>query len=388
MQKKIIALAIAGLASSAAFAQTNVQIYGILDAGLAYAGNTQGRGSFVNQNGILAGNRLGFKGTEDLGNGLKAVFTLEQGFNLNDGSQASATNGAFQRQAWVGLAGGFGTVTLGRQYAPGYAAFLANDALAGALLSAGMTLNQAAQFTIAGNSNARWNNSVKYVSPTVAGFTGEAIYRFGEASNDMASNEGYGLGLNYKGGPVNVNYVYQHTDGSAQGTVEGLTAVQWVASTPATGAIIDEHYVGATFDAGFAKFMGSYNWAQTTGRSGSGMQNAQMFVLGTIVPAGKVNLHANYALLDLDGNNRRANAASGQAQSFGFAVTYPMSKRTVLYAGANYTDLPRNYASLGYTGAQANGASSVAALNNQNAANLINGGGDGVTAGFGINHSF
>jgi len=383
MQKKIIALAIAGLASSAAFAQTNVTIYGVADAYVGYINQNGGNGGTNTYRVQDHTSRIGFKGAEDLGNGLKAVFQFESTVGL-DSQAGLATN----RDSYVGLAGGFGTVTLGRQYAPGYAAFLANDALAGALLSAGMTLNQAAQFTIAGNSNARWNNSVKYVSPTVAGFTGEAIYRFGEASNDMASNEGYGLGLNYKGGPVNVNYVYQHTDGSAQGTLEGLTAAQWVASTPATGAIIDEHYVGATFDAGFAKFMGSYNWAQTTGRSGSGMQNAQMFVLGTIVPAGKVNLHANYAFLDLDGNNRRANAASGQAQSFGFAVTYPMSKRTVLYAGANYTDLPRNYASLGYTGAQANGASGVAALANQNAANLINGGGDGVTAGFGINHSF
>ena len=95
MQKKIIALAIAGLASSAAFAQTNVQIYGIVDAAMAYVNNSQGRDGFAVQSGVLAGNRIGFKGTEDLGNGLKANFVLEQGFNLNDGSQASTINGSF-----------------------------------------------------------------------------------------------------------------------------------------------------------------------------------------------------------------------------------------------------------------------------------------------------
>lgn len=382
MQKKIIALAIAGLASSAAFAQTNVQIYGIVDAAMAYVNNSQGRDGFAVQSGVLAGNRIGFKGTEDLGNGLKANFVLEQGFNLNDGSQASTTNGSFQRQAWVGLSGGFGSVSFGRQYAPGYGAFLANDALGGALLSAGMTLNGVAGFTIAANSNARWNNSIKYVTPTMGGFTAEAIYRAGEASNDFASNEGYGLGMNFKGGPVNVNYVYHHTDGAAQGSLEGLTAAQWVNPTPATGAILDEHYVGATFDAKVLKVMASYTFGQMTGKNSNGMQVGQMFVLGTIVPIGKANLHLNYGLLDMDGNTRKT-AASGLAQSYGAAVTYGLSKRTTLYAGLNHTDLPRNNANFGYNGATAGNA-----LANQNAANLINGGGDGTTVGMGVNHAF
>ena len=95
MQKKLIALAVAGLASTAAFAQTNVTIYGQIDYGYAYRFDGRDVGSVVPNvaggptpsgagrldSGIDAGNRLGFKGTEDLGNGLKAVFLLEQGFN-------------------------------------------------------------------------------------------------------------------------------------------------------------------------------------------------------------------------------------------------------------------------------------------------------------------
>ena len=93
MQKKLIALAVAGLASTAAFAQTNVTIYGLVDYGYAYRFDGRGLDSTTNlinnagkpnsasqlNGGQQSGNRLGFKGTEDLGNGLKAVFLLEQG---------------------------------------------------------------------------------------------------------------------------------------------------------------------------------------------------------------------------------------------------------------------------------------------------------------------
>ena len=95
MQKKIIALAIAGLASTAAFAQSNVTIYGSVDYGYAYrndarkvAGAPKGTADSSSRvdSGQQAGNRLGFKGVEDLGNGLKAVFLMEQGFNLDTGA--------------------------------------------------------------------------------------------------------------------------------------------------------------------------------------------------------------------------------------------------------------------------------------------------------------
>ena len=384
MQKKIIALAVAGLASSAAFAQTNVQIYGIVDAAIAYVNNTQGRDGMAVQSGVLAGNRIGFKGTEDLGNGLKAVFLLEQGFNLDDGTAASSTH-AFQRQAWVGLSSGAGTLSFGRQYAPGYGAFIKHDALAAALLSAGMTLNAASGNTIAGNSNARWNNSIKYVSPNMAGFQGEFIYRAGEASNDFASNEGFGLGLGYAGGPVAVNYVYHRTDGSAQGSDAGLTAAQWVASTPNTGAIREEHFVGATFDAKVMKIMGTAQFTEQNGRGLNGRSSVELYTLGTIVPVGKGNIHANYSYLDLNGNDRK-NGASGSGQSYAVAYTYGLSKRTTLYTAVNHTDLARGSAAPAY--ANATGSAATNSLSTQNAANLINGGGDGTTVGFGVNHAF
>ena len=386
MQKKIIALAIAGLASTAAFAQTNVQIYGVVDAAIAYVNNSQGRDGMAVQSGVLAGNRLGFKGTEDLGNGLKAVFLLEQGFSLDDGMNASTTGQTFQRQAWVGLSSNAGTVSLGRQYAPGYAAFLKHDALAGALLSAGMTLNTAAGNTIAVNSNARWNNSIKYATPVMGGFQAEAIYRAGEASNDFASNEGYGLGLAYAGGPVAVNYVFHHTDGSASGSNGGNLYGQFV-STPDTGAIRDEHFIGATFDAKVMKIMASAQFAENQGRGLNGRSSVELYTLGTIVPVGKGNFHANYSYLDLNGNDRK-NGASGAGQSYAVAYTYGLSKRTTLYTAVNYTDLAGRSAAPSYALGAAGASAAASVVSAQNTANAINGGGNGTTVGFGVNHSF
>src|SRR5574343_1189893 len=112
MQKKIIALAVAGLASTAAFAQTNVTIYGSVDAGYTHRWDAEHRGTGVHtrssiDTGGSAGNRLGFKGVEDLGNGLKAVFLLEQGFSFDGAAGANAQGGrTFGRQAYVGLTGG------------------------------------------------------------------------------------------------------------------------------------------------------------------------------------------------------------------------------------------------------------------------------------------
>ncbi|PKO55512.1 MAG: porin, partial [Betaproteobacteria bacterium HGW-Betaproteobacteria-21] len=120
MQKKLIALAVAGLMSAPVFAQSNVTIYGIVDMGYKNLGNNVnsavGNRSAIDS-GQYSGSRLGFRGTEDLGNGLKASFVLETGINVDNGG-FNQGNTAFARQSFVALSGGFGTVALGRQYTP------------------------------------------------------------------------------------------------------------------------------------------------------------------------------------------------------------------------------------------------------------------------------
>src|ERR1700730_16325238 len=115
MKKTLLALAVLGAFAGAASAQTNVTVYGIVDAGVQYKNDGNPAGKTLSlQSGIQNGSRLGFKGTEDLGGGLSAIFTFENGFNVDDGTLGQG-NRLFGRQAWVGLNGGFGTVKLGRQ---------------------------------------------------------------------------------------------------------------------------------------------------------------------------------------------------------------------------------------------------------------------------------
>jgi predicted porin len=172
MQKKLIALAVAGLASGAAFAQTNVTVYGIVDAGYLYSSGNQSKADGGGTNtfsglssGISAGNRIGFKGSEALGNGLKAVFTLEYGLDI-DTNQGIGTGGLNARQQFVGLASDkLGTVALGRQYAPGFNASARNSALDATDLAIQSNLSVLSGMSITPNSPARFDNSVTYTSP-------------------------------------------------------------------------------------------------------------------------------------------------------------------------------------------------------------------------------
>ncbi|MGA7815976.1 porin, partial [Caballeronia sp.] len=120
MKKKVIAAALLGVLASAAHAQSSVTLYGLLDVGVTYT-NSQvtvngGHSNVQLVSGPVDGSRWGLRGAEDLGGGLKAIFTLESGFNLNDGTLAY--NGReFGRQAFVGLSSvDYGALTLGRQY--------------------------------------------------------------------------------------------------------------------------------------------------------------------------------------------------------------------------------------------------------------------------------
>ena len=210
MQKKVLALAVAGLVSGAAFAQSNVTVYGVVDAGFvnssggrpaAQLGGGQSNYSAIDS-GLLAGSRIGFKGEEGLGNGLKAIFALEYyiapDINGSVGTGPTATaaggSGSNTRQSFVGLQHAkFGTLSLGRQYAFGYGTQVRNDAWGGAAVGALATANGAAQSTFVARSNARLSNSVVYATPSFSGFSGVVGYAYGEQSS-AAPNTSNGFG--------------------------------------------------------------------------------------------------------------------------------------------------------------------------------------------------
>src|SRR5260221_366895 len=110
MKKTVLALAALAAVSTSALAQSSVTIYGVVDASLENVKGTDSLTRVSSDN--LATSRLGFRGVEDLGGGLKAKFTLEAGLKVDTGAQDSAFWG---RSAWVGLEGGFGELRVGHQ---------------------------------------------------------------------------------------------------------------------------------------------------------------------------------------------------------------------------------------------------------------------------------
>ena len=306
MQKKFIALAIASLAAAPAFAQTHVTMYGIADA---YMYNTDGRSTTKTgiDSGGLSGSRLGFRGTEELGGGLKGVFNYEFGTKIDGNSGLSGT-----RQAYVGVAGGFGTAVLGRLQAPGYYAAGDMDMSGAAWFSPMVAQAQAAGATIISGEPARLNNAVAYISPTWGGFSFTGAYSFGEQNN--GSRQGVvGLGAKYAVGGLDVRAVYH-----------GLQNIGGVKT-----ADVNEFFVGASYDFTALKLSASYQ-RQDVQRSDQDWNQGQLGVSFKVGSAGEL-----YGLVSM---SKREKVDSSRSVGFGVGYNHNLSKRTTAYAGFGYLD--------------------------------------------------
>ncbi|MDR2188501.1 MAG: porin [Azonexus sp.] len=234
MQKKIIALAVAGLVSGAAFAQTNVTIYGVVDLGQAWVkGKADGNNQDQKTVGRLDNNssHIGFKGVEDLGNGLKAVFQIESGVNPDStgGNWAS-------RDSFIGLAGGFGTIAAGTLTHPLRAMGAKVDIMPG---WAGFGTTSSVTGRIAGvktGADDRASNAVAYISPSFGGFTVIGAYVNGEQRDradlepnppgpgggpdgvldDKVNANAWQIAAQYDNGPLFVGIGYHKTRDSVQ----------------------------------------------------------------------------------------------------------------------------------------------------------------------------
>ena len=327
MQKKLIALAIAGLVSAPAFAQSNVTIYGVADAYMGFGSHGDNDKAAVNSGG-LSGSRLGFRGVEDLGNGLKGVFTVEQGFDISNGTGM----GNASRQAFVGLGGSFGTVSLGRQYAPGYD--FQYDVTASAPIGPQSILSNQSGMTITPNSGARWDNSVAY-NGSFSGLKVRAIYGMGNNEDsyevstltgtklmDPSDDDRFGLGVEYANGPLKVGAVYHYLTDPAE--IAGASDDQ------------QEWLVGGSYNFGVLTLAGSYQEVEGIGnRKGA---DADLWQVGVLVPVGAAgNVHLAYGEVDFDIDSMDEKF-SGKSKSYTLAYTHALSKRTTAYAGWNRTD--------------------------------------------------
>ena len=362
--KGLIALAVSGLFSVPALAQSSIQLYGVADAFVKY-GKWMGDDVAGVDDGGIDGSRLGFRGEESLGNGLKAVFVLEEGFNIDTGksccmtgADSSANGGSsgssvFTRQSYVGLKGSFGQVALGRQYAPGY--FIdAYDALQSMTPSPQSWLSLLGNLTITPNAPARWNNAVAYNGEFNA-VSFSAIYSAGNRESDSGRNltvngvnvgrvdysddDKYGLSLKYDNGPLKVGAIYQEIkfgkDNGGDPTYGNFDKNQ------------KEWLVGASYNFGMATLAGSYQ----KGKDVMGMNDldVDLWQVGVIVPIGGGNFSLSYGQLKLDSGNYVMGDHSTKPKSFAAAYTYSLSKRTtayVAYTHIDYDDLTWNQASL------------------------------------------
>ncbi|HEY2608965.1 porin [Paraburkholderia sp. RL18-103-BIB-C] len=213
--KKTLALLTLPVMVGVAHAQSSVTLYGIVDAGLVYINNQSGHSNIESVTGQTNGSRFGFRGTEDLGGGMKALFVLENGFDPSNGKLLQGGR-LFGRQSYVGLQSPYGTLTLGRQYDP-MTAYIGEIAATSIWAWLGTHPGDFDNL----NSNFRVDNAVKYTSPDMAGLQISGIFAPGGVAGDFASRRIYTLGANYQHGPFTVAVAYDHLNNPATSAYDG-----------------------------------------------------------------------------------------------------------------------------------------------------------------------
>ncbi len=337
MKKTILAAAVMSAFSAAASAQTTVDVYGIVDMG--YVRESGGAAGQVNKltSGVGNYSRLSFKGSEDLGGGLSAFFTLESGIKADTGEQ-DAAGVAFNRQSFLGLKTPAATLTLGRQYTS-YHTTLVQVADPFATGFAGSSKNL---FPDSGN-NVRTSNTVMVATPVYSGFSGELSYGFGEQNANAAGRQ-VGAALGYAEGPLNARIAYLNRNND-------------VAAAPGVPAVSREVgrnlLLAANYDFGVVKVYAAYGMDKGFGSAPLANPNNPY---GGVRPTASVD--GNEQLLgvaaplvggSLLATFQRKNDKTSfnqDARSYGLGYLYPLSKRTTLYGAFGYID---NKNGAGYT---------------------------------------
>lgn len=343
---KKIAILMLGLAAGAAQAQSNITIYGITDAALV--GESGGAAGHVTKTTSGAGlaSRIGFKGVESLGDGMTAFFTLETGTRIDTG-ELDAANTIFNRQAFVGLKTGAGSVALGRQYTPWHLT-LAGVADPFGTGYAGTSKNL---FPDAG-TNARTSNTVTYTSPKVSGVDVALAYSMGEQSAFRAGRQ-YGGAIGYAQGPVVVRLAYNAKNSDVAGAPAAAVSHDLGRNTLLAANYdfkVVKLYFGYEVDKGFNSHPVPNPNAYAI--KASPTIDSNVFLLGLSAPLGNGMLMASIQRLN-DKTKFDQDAAS-----WGIGYLYSLSRRTGLYAayghvsnenGAGYTVLNNSESGTGNT---------------------------------------
>lgn len=343
MKKSLLALAVLGAFAGAAQAQSTVTIYGIVDTGVVYtskAVNATGTGTgskFGMNSGIMQGSRIGFKGAEDLGGGLKAVFNLETGFKNDTGAldDSKTSNTLFRRKSVVGLAGNFGTVLLGRNtdYADVISSYTSVGDFFGVTGAVGHNLDRL--------EGTRTNNAITYTTNNIAGFTGNLMYGFGEQAGQTSAGQAFNIGGKYDNGPLGLglNY-YQSKQGATPSDTSILVGTTGAGDVTQSGnSAFKVLTLAASYQFGPARVYANYSRVKQDLNTASPTALASK----TLAAASKVDIYevgTAYALspsLKLLGAVTHSRAAfntssKGKLTQISLGTDYFLSKRTDLYA--------------------------------------------------------
>lgn len=308
-------------------AQSSVTIYGRADGGIDAPSSG---GSSVNRvfSGGSAGSHVGFRGMEDLGGGLSAIFRLEQGINIDDGNLAQGGRG-FGREASVGLRSAqLGTLQLGRLPTPYYWVQSNVDAFiwegGGGLLALTRNVNATTQRQILPMGvSARQDNAINYVSPRWGSLEFRGQYSFGEKSATIG--RGYGVSARYQDAGLDINAGFQRQEGTnnAAGQVSALV-------------------LGGSYDARFAKFFAGMTMEKNSCSSctgaiarvpGASTSEFRLANAGVRVPFGQLTAIAQFTRVS-DRSEYTAATGNRDANWIALGGDYDLSKRTRLYFGA------------------------------------------------------
>ena len=323
MNKKLIAAAIAAVVAAPAVSAADTTLYGRAHIDVRSESNGKVDNYTVNSNSSI----IGIKGSEDLGDGLKAVFKYELGYDMADTDKAGAlgalAGGASPlsgRDAYVGLSGGFGTVIVGRSSTPAKIAWYAagNDHM-------GDTI---ADFNEVGFTESRVDNAIAYISPSFSGFTVAGAIVPGEQNGTAAANAGadnndgiadhYSIGLMYAGGGLKASLGYEKVADAAD--IAGVTT--------------DAKMVQASASYTFGDFTIGGSYEKSSDLMTMKGQDKKVWGISGKANFGNNYVAANYGTADFD----MGAAGSDEYPTYAIGVGHKFSKRTQVYAAYSNRD--------------------------------------------------
>jgi predicted porin len=319
MNRNLIVAAVSVLAAGSALAQSSVTIYGRLNTSLENQKNIGAVGTQkVMQNNA---SRLGFKGVEDLGGGLKAEFLLEHRFNADNG--ATTSSAFWAGDSYVGLSGGFGSIKMGRLTSAAY--YATADYISYHNHDTGTSEDKL--YTYLGQNS----NTVAYTTPSLGGLTAEVSISAGEGR--PLGNKVAGLALNYSLGALGLGFGYEETAGEND----------------------TQFAIRANYEIGALTLGGYYQKSDDKGVGSLGKRDA--YRVSAMYTMGAVELHGNYGAAD-----DWSRLSNSDASQYTLGLNYNLSKRTKVYGFYTVVDNGRNFSYFGATDRNGNAlkASSMA----------------------------